>query len=55
MKYNIELEVITPLSIGSGNDNEWVPGADFVMNDGKVYVLDIQKAVTNGVIDIKGA
>ena len=54
MKYNIELEVITPLSIGSGNDNEWVPGADFVMNDGKVYVLDIQKAVTNGVIDIKG-
>lgn len=48
MKHHIELEVITPLSIGSGNENEWVPGADFVIKDKKVYVLDIQKAVKNG-------
>lgn len=48
MKHHIELEVITPLSIGSGNENEWVPGADFVIKDKKVYVLDIQKAVRNG-------
>lgn len=54
MKYNIELEVITPLSIGSGNDNEWVPGVDFVTKEGNVYVLDISKAVANGVIDTKG-
>lgn len=48
MKHHIELEVVTPLSIGSGNENEWVPGADFVIKDKKVYVLDLQKAVKNG-------
>ena len=42
-KYPIELEVITPLSVGAGNDNEWVKGLDFVQKDGKVYVIDMQK------------
>ena len=48
-KYPIELEVITPLSVGAGNDNEWMRGIDFVQKDGKVYVLDIQKAAEQGV------
>lgn len=48
-KYAIELEVITPLSVGAGNDNEWMRGIDFVQKDGKVYVLDIRKAVEQGV------
>ena len=42
-KYPIELEVITPLSVGAGNDKEWVKGLDFVQKDGKVYVIDMQK------------
>lgn len=49
IKYPIELEVITPLSVGVGNDNEWTRGIDYVQKDGKVYVLDVQKAVANGV------
>ena len=48
-KYPIELEVITPLSVGAGNDNEWMRGIDYVQKNGKVYVLDIQKAAKKGV------
>ena len=48
-KYAIELEVITPLSVGAGNDNEWMRGIDYVQKDGKVYVLDIKKAVEQGI------
>ena len=48
-KYAIELEVITPLSVGAGNENDWMRGIDFVQKDGKVYILDIKKAVEQGV------
>lgn len=48
-KYPIELEVITPLSVGAGNDNEWVKGLDFVQKDGKVYVIDMQKVTAAGI------
>ena len=48
-KYAIELEVITPLCVGAGNDNEWMRGIDYVQKDGKVYVLDIAKAVNQGI------
>jgi len=48
-KYPIELEVITPLSVGAGNDNEWVKGLDFVQKEGMVYVIDMQKAAAAGV------
>lgn len=49
IKYPIELEVITPLSVGAGNDNEWMRGIDYVQKKGKVYVLDIQKAAEKGI------
>ena len=48
-RYPIELEVITPLSVGAGNDNEWVKGLDFVQKDGKVYVIDMQKVSAAGL------
>lgn len=48
-KYPIELEVITPLSVGAGNDNEWVKGLDFVQKDGKVYIIDMQKVAAAGI------
>lgn len=47
--YHIEMEVITPLSVGAGNDNEWACGVDYVQKEGKIYILDIPKAVANGV------
>lgn len=48
-RYPIELEVITPLAVGAGNDNEWVKGLDFVQKEGKVYVIDMQKVAAAGV------
>lgn len=48
-RYPIELEVITPLSVGAGNDNEWIKGLDFVQKDDKIYVIDMQKAASAGV------
>jgi len=48
-RYPIELEVITPLSVGAGNENEWVKGLDFVQKDNKVYVIDMQKVAVAGI------
>ena len=48
-RYPIELEVITPLSVGAGNENEWVKGLDFVQKDGKAYVIDMQKVAATGI------
>ena len=48
-KYAIELEVITPLSVGAGNENDWMRGIDYIQKDGKVYILDIKKAVEQGI------
>ena len=48
-RYDIELTVLTPLSVGAGNDNDWMSGADFVFKDGYVHVLDIGKAYNEGI------
>ena len=48
-RYPIELEIITPLSVGAGNDNDWVKGLDFVQKDGKVYVIDVHKVAVAGI------
>ena len=48
-RYPITLEVITPLCVGAGNDNEWVKGIDYVQKDGKVYVIDMQKVASAGI------
>ena len=48
-KYPIEFEVITPLSVGAGNDNEWVKGLDFIQKEGEVFVIDMQKVALAGV------
>ena len=48
-KYPIELEVITPLSIGAGSEKDWKKGLDYVQKDRKIYVLDLQKTVAQGV------
>lgn len=48
-RYNISLEVITPLCVGAGNDNDWYCGADYIISNGKVYVIDIAKASLKGI------
>ena len=48
-RYDILLEVITPLAVGAGNDNDWVKGADYVQSNGKLYVLDLGKMIAIGV------
>ena len=47
-KHKIRLEVITPVSIGAGAEKDWTLGGDYVIKDGKVYILDIRKMADNG-------
>lgn len=47
-RFNIGIEIITPVSIGVGAENDWVKGVDFVQKDGKVYILDMKRIVELG-------
>lgn len=47
-KFNVCIEIITPVSIGVGAENDWVKGVDFVQKDGKVYILDMMRIVELG-------
>lgn len=48
-KYNIEIEVLTPLSIGAGAEKDWVRGVDFVVDNHKLYKLNLKKMVKAGL------
>lgn len=48
-KYDLKIEVLTPLSIGAGAEKDWVKGVDFVVNKGKIYKLNLKKIVKEGV------
>lgn len=48
-KYNIEIEVLTPLSIGVGSEKDWVRGIDFVVDKGNLYKLNLKKIVAAGI------
>ncbi len=48
-RYYIELEALTPLSVGAGNENDWICGVDYVQKDGKVYVIDMERAAHLGI------
>ena len=48
-RYYIELEVLTPLSVGAGSENDWICGVDYVIKDGKVYVIDMERAARLGI------
>jgi len=39
-KYHIELEVLTPLHVGAGQEKDWMKGSDYVKDAGKIYVLN---------------
>ena len=44
-KYNIELEVLTPLHIGAGAEKDWMKGADYISDNNKVYILNHKKVL----------
>ena len=48
-KYNIEITVLSPLSIGAGAEKDLVKGVDFVEKDKKVYLLNLKKMIRNGI------
>ncbi len=48
-KYNIKIEVLTPLSIGAGAEKDWVCGVDFVEKDEKVYRLNLHKIIQSDI------
>lgn len=42
-KYNIALEVLTPLSIGAGAEKDWVKGMDYVVKNNNLYKINLAK------------
>lgn len=48
-KYDIKLEILTPLSIGAGAEKDWARGVDFVEKEGKVYKLNLRKIIQSGI------
>lgn len=48
-RYNVELEVLTPLAICSGAEKDWVNGIDFVVADDELYKLDLHRLAAEGV------
>lgn len=48
-RYNIKLTTLTPLSIGTGTENNWAIGADYVVKDDTIYLIDIASLVESGI------
>ncbi len=46
--YTLEAAVLTPLHIGAGTEKDWLENADFIFENGKVYLLD-QKKIINAI------
>lgn len=42
-KHILQMEVLTPLHIGAGAEKDWIQGADFVVDDNKIKVLNLNK------------
>ena len=48
-KYRIQLEILTPLSIGAGSETEWAKGVDYIISNNKLYHLDLRKMKEIGI------
>jgi len=40
-KYNLMMEVLTPLHVGAGSEKDWIFGSDFIVDDGKIKILNL--------------
>ena len=45
-KYHLEMEVISPLHIGAGQEKDWMKGADYVIENKKLYKLNHKKVLS---------
>ncbi len=50
-KYVLQMEVLTPLHVGAGAEKDWIQGADFVIHEGKVKILNLNKVAEYVKID----
>lgn len=41
-KYNVKATIVSPLSIGQGEEKDWVEGIDYITRDGLLYHLDTE-------------
>jgi len=48
-KYNLEIEVLSPISIGTGSEKDLVRGVDFVVDSGTLYKINLKKILEHGV------
>ena len=45
----IKVNIVTPLSVGRGNEGVWKPGVDYVYKDGKVFHLSVDRMAEAGL------
>ncbi len=45
-KYHLEMEVLSPLHIGAGQEKDWMKGADYVIEQSKLYKLNHKKLLS---------
>lgn len=43
--YTLEAEILTPVHVGAGAEKDWLENADFVFDNGKLYLLDHKKVI----------
>lgn len=48
-RFNIKVTILTPVSIGTGSENDWAQGADYIVKDNTIYLIDIASLVENGI------
>lgn len=44
----IKVDIVTPLSVGVGNEGIWKPGVDYIYKDGKIFHLSLERMVAVG-------
>lgn len=42
-KYELQIEVLTPLHVGAGAEKDWVQGCDFLVDNNQVKILNLKK------------
>lgn len=42
-KYELQIEVLSSLHVGAGAEKDWVNGSDFIVDNGKVKILNLKK------------
>lgn len=49
LKYSVKATVLSPLSIGQGAEKDWVEGIDYIVKDGFLYHLSMDRMLKAGI------